>query len=156
MNITCLAIGKTKERAYEAFQAHYIEKLRHYCNIEYLEIPSLKNASKLAKKQLQEAEGKIILEKVSPKSQLILLDEKGKEYSSKEFASRLEKKQLNATTDLIFIIGGAYGFSPAVYQAAHEKMALSKMTFTHQMVRVIFLEQLYRAFSIIKGEKYHH
>ena len=156
MNITCLVVGKTKEKAHQAFPEDYLDKLKHYCNIKYVELSNPKNASKLNKAQLQDLEGKMILEKISTKAQLILLDEKGKQYSSTEFAEHIEKKQLNATTEIVFVIGGAFGFSQEVYHAAQEKMALSKMTFTHQMVRVIFLEQLYRAFSIIKGEKYHH
>lgn len=156
MNITCLAIGKTKESAYVSFHQHYLQKLKHYCQINYLEIPSHKNANKLNTEQLKEEEGKIILSIIPDKAHVILLDETGKNYHSKEFAEDLKKKSLNATTELYFIIGGAYGFSSSVYHRAQEKMALSKMTFTHQMVRLIFLEQLYRAFSIIKGEKYHH
>ena len=156
MNITCFSIGKTKEPEYVKFIEFYTKKLNHYNTFQYIELPSLKNASKLSKEKLKEEEGRLILKKIKPNSPIILLDEKGKNHSSKEFASYIDKKMIGGGQEIYFIIGGAFGFSDEVYQRANEKIALSKMTFTHQMVRVIFLEQLYRAFSIIKGEKYHH
>jgi len=156
MNITCFSIGKTKEPEYVKFIEFYTKKLNHYNSFQYIEIPSLKNANKLSKEKLKEEEGKLILKKTKPNSPIILLDEKGKNHSSKEFASYINKKMISGGQEIYFVIGGAFGFSDEVYQRANEKIALSKMTFTHQMVRVIFLEQLYRVFSIIKGEKYHH
>ncbi|MFT6715542.1 MAG: 23S rRNA (pseudouridine1915-N3)-methyltransferase [Saprospiraceae bacterium] len=156
MNITCISIGKTKESEYVKFIEFYTKKLNHYNSFEYLEYPALKNSNKFSKEKLKEEEGKLILKKIKQNSQVILLDEKGRNHSSREFASYINKKMVGGGQEIYFIIGGAFGFSEAIYQRANEKIALSKMTFTHQMVRIIFLEQLYRAFSIIKGEKYHH
>ncbi len=156
MNIVCIAIGKTKEPEYVKFIAHYAEKLSHYVNFEYIELPSLKNAHKFSKEKLREEEGKLILKKIKKSYHIILLDEKGKHHSSAAFASMINNKMVSSSQHLCFVVGGAFGFSPEMYRLANEKLALSKMTFTHQMVRVIFLEQLYRAFSIIKGEQYHH
>lgn len=156
MKITCISIGKTKEKEYVKFIDFYSKKIGHYNSFEYLELPALKNASKLNAAQLKNEEGRLILKKISPKTHLILLDEKGKIFSSGKFSEHLNRKMIAGGSEITFIIGGAYGFSDELYQRANEKIALSLMTFTHQMVRVIFLEQLYRAFSIVKGEKYHH
>ncbi|MFT6747818.1 MAG: 23S rRNA (pseudouridine1915-N3)-methyltransferase [Glaciecola sp.] len=156
MNITCISIGKTKEQEYVKFIEFYTKKLNHYNTFQYVELPALKNANKLSQDKLKQEEGELILKKIKGNGQIILLDEKGKNHSSKEFATYINKKMISGGQDIYFIIGGAFGFSDSMYQKSNDKMALSKMTFTHQMVRVIFLEQLYRAFSIIKGEKYHH
>ena len=120
------------------------------------EIPELKNASSLSREQIKTVEGKSILKCVRPTDELILLDEHGREFRSVEFASFLEKKMTTSARDVVFVIGGAYGFSQEVYDRSDSKISLSKMTFSHQMVRTIFVEQLYRAFTIIKGESYHH
>ena len=120
------------------------------------EIPELRNASSLSRDQIKTAEGKLILGKVKPSDDVILLDEHGKEFRSVEFADYLQKKLSTSPRDIVFVIGGAYGFSQEVYSRADSKMSLSKMTFSHQMVRTIFVEQLYRAFTIMKGESYHH
>jgi 23S rRNA (pseudouridine1915-N3)-methyltransferase len=156
MNITCISIGKTKESEYIKFIEFYSKKINHYSGFNYQELPGLKNANKLAVDKLKEEEGKLILKNIKPNSQIILLDESGKNYNSRDFASFISKKMIDGGKDIYFIIGGAFGFSDTLYHKAIGKISLSKMTFTHQMVRVIFLEQLYRAFSIIKGEKYHH
>ena len=120
------------------------------------EIPELKNTSALSKAQIKEKEGGLILKNIKPTDRVILLDEHGKEYRSVEFADEIRKMTLAGGKDIVFIIGGAYGFSEAVYARSDGKVSLSKMTFSHQMVRAIFTEQLYRAFTIIKGEPYHH
>jgi 23S rRNA (pseudouridine1915-N3)-methyltransferase len=156
MNITCISIGKTKEPEHVKFIEFYSKKLKHYNTFNYIELAGVKKANKLSKEKLKTEEGQLILKNVKPNSQIILLDEQGKNHSSPEFASYLNKKMIGGGQEINFIIGGAYGFSDELYQRANDKLALSKMTFTHQMVRTIFLEQLYRAFSIIKGEKYHH
>lgn len=156
MNLTCISIGKTKEAEYVKFINFYSQKLNHYNSFKYIELPTVKNASKLSKEKLKEEESALILKNIKKNSQLILLDEKGKQHSSLGFANHLNKKLIDGGNEIYFIIGGAYGFSDELYKRASEKIALSPMTFTHQMVRIIFLEQLYRAFSIIKGEKYHH
>lgn len=156
MNIYCVSIGKTKEAEYIKFIQQYEKKTQHYSSFSYIEYPSLKNANKLSQDKLKEEEGKFFLSKIPEKAIIILLDEKGKSFSSPEFAQYLNKKTLAGGQDIYFVIGGAFGFSTEMYNRGNDKIALSKMTFTHQMVRVIFLEQLYRAFSILKGEKYHH
>jgi 23S rRNA (pseudouridine1915-N3)-methyltransferase len=121
-----------------------------------MEIPELKNVSALSKDQIKVKEGELILKNVRPTDDLILLDEHGKEYSSVQMAKILQDKISYECKDIVFVIGGAYGFSDAVYARANSKLSLSKMTFSHQMVRTIFAEQLYRAFTIMKGEPYHH
>lgn len=156
MNISCISIGKTKEAEYIKFIQHYESKLKHYNPFKYIEYPALKNANKLSAEKLKIEEGKFLLGKIPKNAVLILLDEKGKTFSSPLFAKYLNKKMLSGGQEIIFLIGGAFGFSDQLYNRANDKIALSEMTFTHQMVRVIFLEQLYRGFSILKGEKYHH
>lgn len=156
MNVSCLSIGKTKEAEYVKFIQQYEKKLSHYLSFSYTEFPSLKNANKLNKEQLKEEEGKFFLSKINSKAFVILLDEKGKSFSSPEFAQYINKRTAAGGQEIVFVIGGAFGFSEEMYNRANDKIALSKMTFTHQMVRVIFLEQLYRGCSILRGEKYHH
>jgi 23S rRNA (pseudouridine1915-N3)-methyltransferase len=121
-----------------------------------VEIPELKNVSSLTKDQIKTREGELILKNVRPTDDLILMDERGKQYTSVEFAKIIQDKISYTGKDMVYVIGGAYGFSDAVYQRANSKISLSKMTFSHQMVRAIFVEQLYRAFTIMKGEPYHH
>jgi 23S rRNA (pseudouridine1915-N3)-methyltransferase len=155
MKIKLICIGKTANNYLKDGINEYIKRLQHYCNFETIEIPDVKKKN-LTEEQLKIEEGKLILNKVSKNEYLILLDERGKLYNSKEFSENINKKGINGISAITFVIGGAYGFSEEVYKNANEKLALSKMTFTHQMVRLVFLEQLYRAFTIIKGEKYHH
>ena len=134
----------------------FCKRIPHYIPFEMKVIPDLKNTRNLTEDQQKEKEGELILQQLTGGDELILLDEKGQQKSSVGFARFLEKKMLVGTKQLIFVIGGPYGFSAKVYEKAAQKMSLSAMTFSHQMVRLIFLEQLYRAFTIIKGEPYHH
>lgn len=133
----------------------YTSRLRHYIPFEIVEIPELKNVGAFSRDQIKTREGELILQKIRPQDEVILLDEHGKMMRSIEFASDMQRR-LNIGRDLVFVVGGAYGFSPEVYSRANSKISLSPMTFSHQMVRTIFVEQLYRAFTIIKGESYHH
>ena len=134
----------------------YVSRLKHYIPFSVVEIPELKNVSALTKDQIKVREGELILKNIKPADDLILLDERGKEYSSVEFAKVIQDKISYVGKDMVYVIGGAYGFSDAVYQRANSKISLSRMTFSHQMVRAIFVEQIYRAFTIMKGEPYHH
>ena len=133
----------------------YASRLSHYTTFGIDELPELKNAASLSKTQIMQKEGEMILKALKAKDFVILLDEKAKEFGSVGFAKELSVRR-QAGRDLAFVIGGAYGFSPDVYARADSKMSLSKMTFSHQMVRTIFAEQLYRAFTILRGEPYHH
>ncbi len=156
MKIKLIVIGKTKSRFLLDGENEYQKRLKHYCKFSELIILDIKNGSKFCKKELKEKEGNLILKSIKNSDYLILLDEKGLSLPSNEFANFLNKKMISSTNDLVFVVGGAFGFSENVYQRANTKLSLSKMTFSHQMVRMIFKEQLYRAFTIIKGEKYHH
>lgn len=156
MKITLLTVGKTDRDWVRQGLDIYVSRLRHYIPFALNEIPELKNVSALTKEQIKTREGELILKNIRPTDDLILLDEHGKEYSSTELARVIQDKISYVGKDIVFVIGGAYGFSEAVYQRANSKLSLSKMTFSHQMVRAIFAEQLYRAFTIIKGEPYHH
>ena len=133
----------------------YVERGNHYMPFELMTIPELKNTKNLSEDQQKQAEGELILKMLQPSDTVVLLDEHGKEYRSVEFARWLEQKR-NTARRLVFVIGGPYGFSPAVYARANEQLSLSKMTFSHQMIRLTFTEQVYRACTIIKGEPYHH
>jgi len=146
MKLILLLTGKTESQWLKNGIELYEERLRHYVGYQRIEIPELKSVSN----------GEMILKYVKPNDELILLDERGEEFSSEKFAAHLERKSIYGTKSVIFVIGGAYGFSEELYKRANEKISLSKMTFSHQMVRLIFLEQLYRAYTIIKGEPYHH
>jgi 23S rRNA (pseudouridine1915-N3)-methyltransferase len=156
MKVRFVVIGKTAFDDLKVGEQRYQSRLVHYCQFERLELPDVKNPKALSKAQIKEKEGLLLLEKIQATDLLILLDENGQQFSSEEWAGWLEKKQMQHAGHFVFVIGGAYGFSEAVYQRANFKISLSKMTFSHQMVRMIFLEQLYRAFSILKGEPYHH
>lgn len=156
MKITLLTVGKTDVKWVREGLDLYVSRLGHYTKFALVEIPELKNVSALSQIQIKEKEGELILKNVRQGDELILLDEHGEEFSSMKFAARLQEKLSRGGSDIIFAVGGAYGFSPAVYDRANSKISLSKMTFSHQMVRTIFAEQLYRAFTIIKGEPYHH
>lgn len=156
MKITLLTVGKTDKDWVRQGLDIYVSRLKHYIPFSIVEIPELKNVSALSKDQIKSKEGELILKNIRPTDDVILLDEKGKQYTSVELAKIIQDKISYAGKDIIFIIGGAYGFSDAVYQRANSKLSLSKMTFSHQMVRAIFAEQIYRAFTIIRGEPYHH
>lgn len=156
MKITLLTVGKTDKEWVRKGLEIYSSRLGHYIPFTISEIPELKNVSALSRDQIKEKEGALILAAVKDSDDVILLDERGKEMSSVEWAAMLEGRMARGGKGIVFVIGGAYGFSGAVYARANAKISLSKMTFSHQMVRVIFAEQLYRAFTIIKGEPYHH
>lgn len=156
MKIKLIVIGKTKFEFLIDGENEYHKRLKHYCKFSELVIKEVKNASKISKKELKVKEGNLILESLKNSDYVILLDDKGLELSSTDFAEFLNKKMVSSTNELVFIIGGAFGFSESLYKRANTKLSLSKMTFSHQMVRLIFKEQLYRAFTILKGEKYHH
>jgi len=156
MKITLLSIGKTNLAGLREGISLYVERLQHYIPFEYKEIPDVRNAGNLSQEQLKTQEGELILQALGNNDELWLLDENGRQFSSVEFAKYLEKRLLHSSKSLVIVIGGAFGFSDKVYQRAKEKLSLSPMTFSHQMVRLIAAEQLYRAFTIIKGEPYHH
>ena len=156
MKITLLTVGKTDVKWVREGLDLYMSRLMHYVPFCLEEIPQLRNASALSREQVKEREGGLILNKLKATDEVILLDERGKELRSLELAALLEEKLSRSPRDLVFVIGGAYGFSRAVYERADAQLSLSKMTFSHQMVRTIFAEQLYRAMTIIKGEPYHH
>lgn len=156
MKIKLICIGKTGKSFLIDGENEYLNRLKHYIPIEKIEIPDLKNAKNLSKDQIKEAEGREILSKTSTGDTIILLDEKGNKFGSVDFSNYLQQKFNSGGKNLVFIIGGAYGFSKEVYDKSNGKISLSAMTFSHQMVRMIFLEQVYRAMTILKGEPYHH
>jgi 23S rRNA (pseudouridine1915-N3)-methyltransferase len=156
MNIKLLAIGKTDNKNLQTLIDDYSKRLSFYIKFELEVIPDLKNAKNLSESQQKEKEGELILAKLAPTDQLILLDENGSNFSSIGFSDYLQKKMNAGIKTLVFVIGGPYGFSDEVYTRANAKVSLSQMTFSHQLIRLIFIEQLYRAFTIIKGEPYHH
>ena len=155
MKVKFLVIGKTAFDYLKVGEEVYQDRLKHYCSFERIEVQDVKNPKNLSKEEIKRKEASSILAKLSPNDFLVLLDENGKVFSSNEFAIWIEKRQ-SLPQNIVFLIGGAYGFDGSLYERMNMKLALSKMTFSHQMVRVIFLEQLYRAFTIIKGEPYHH
>lgn len=156
MNIKLLAIGKTDNKALQSLIDDYTKRLSFYIRFEMVELPDIKNVKSLSESQQKDKEGELILSKLTPTDQLILLDENGKNFSSVGFSQELQKKMNSGVKTLVFVIGGPYGFSDAVYSKAQGKISLSAMTFSHQMVRLFFIEQVYRAFTILKGEPYHH
>lgn len=156
MKITLLTVGKTDKDWVRQGMDIYVSRLKHYIPFSVVEIPELKNVSALTKDQIKAREGELILKNIRPTDDLVLLDERGKEYTSVELAKVIQDKISYVGKDIVYVIGGAYGFSDAVYQRADSKMSLSRMTFSHQMVRAIFVEQIYRAFTIMRGEPYHH
>jgi 23S rRNA (pseudouridine1915-N3)-methyltransferase len=156
LKIALLCIGKTDDKNLLKLKVNYQLRLQHYIKFDLEIIPDLKKTKNLSENQQKELEGELILKKIGPSDQLILLDEKGYEFRSVEFSRFLQKKMNSGVKRLVFVIGGPYGFSDAVYKKAQGKVSLSKMTFSHQMIRLIFLEQLYRAFTILKNEPYHH
>jgi len=156
MNITLLLVGKTTNPHIQALVDDYTQRLSHYTTFRVAVIPELKNTKKLTESQQKQAEGAAILQQLQPQDHLILLDERGSEMRSTELAQWLQKKQNAAIRSLVFAIGGPYGFSPDVYARANGQISLSRLTFSHQLIRVIFAEQLYRAHTILRGEPYHH
>ncbi len=156
MKTLLLVIGRTVEKHYITAIEDYIQRTKHFLSFEMEVIPELKNTKSLSMEQQKEKEGELLCKAFQPGDVIVLLDEHGKELRSVEFADWMEKKMTTVNKRLVFVIGGPYGFSPSVYQAAHEKLSLSKMTFSHQMIRLIFVEQLYRAMTILQGGPYHH
>ena len=155
MKSILILVGKTTDKHLSALIGDYVGRIGHYMPFELSVIPELKNTKSLSEDQQREREGELILRKVQSGDTLVLLDERGSEYDSVGFACWLERQQFQCKR-LLFVIGGPYGFSPSVYGRADGKLSLSKMTFSHQMVRLLFTEQLYRACTIIKGDPYHH
>lgn len=156
MNIKLLAIGKTDNKALQQLIDDYSKRLSFYVRFDIDIIPDIKNVKNLSEAQQKEKEGQLILSRLAPTDQLILLDENGKTFSSVTFANEIQKKMNSGVKTLVFAIGGPYGFSNAVYEQAKGKISLSLMTFSHQMVRLFFIEQVYRGFTILKNEPYHH
>jgi 23S rRNA (pseudouridine1915-N3)-methyltransferase len=156
MKIKLIAIGKTDNSALQALIDDYLKRLSFYIKFELEIITDIKNVKNLSEAQQKEKEGELVLAKISPMDHLILLDEDGKSFSSVAFSEELQKKMNAGIKTLVFVIGGPYGFSDQVYTKANGKIALSKMTFSHQMVRLFFIEQVYRGFTILKNEPYHH
>ncbi len=156
MNIKLIAVGKTDNPALQQLISTYEKRLSYYINFELQLLPDIKNSKSVSENQQKIKEGELILSNVEPSHHLILLDERGKEYTSIDFADELQKKMNAGIKQLTFVIGGPYGFSQAVYQRANSKLSLSKLTFSHQMIRLFFVEQLYRAFTILRNEPYHH
>ena len=156
MRVTLILVGKTVNRHFVDLVDDYTSRLKHYINFDILTIPELKNTKSLSAEQQKQQEGELILKQLQAGDQVVLLDEHGKELRSVEFSAYMEQKMQTVSKRLVFVIGGPYGFSPDVYERANGKLSLSKMTFSHQMVRLIFVEQLYRAMTIMRGEPYHH
>ena len=156
MQIKLIAIGKTDSPELDRLISNYQNRLSHYVQFSFEIIPDLKNSKNLTEKLQKEAEGKLILDKITSTDRLVLLDEKGKEMDSIGFSGFLQKQMNSGIKQLVFVIGGPYGFSEAIYKKADGSLALSKMTFSHQMVRLFVIEQLYRGFTILKNEPYHH
>lgn len=156
MNIKLLAIGKTDDKNLQALLNEYIKRLTFYVKFDLEVIPDVKNAKNMSIDQQKEKEGDLLLAKIGSGDWVLLLDEKGKKYTSLQFADYLQKRMNSGIKNLIFVIGGPYGFSPEVYARANGKISLSDMTFSHQMVRLFFVEQLYRGYTILRNEPYHH
>ena len=156
MKITFLVVGKTTDKSLTTLIEEYQKRLKFYTTFELVCIPDLKNTKNISAAEQKEKEGELILKQLTQTDTVVLCDEKGKQYRSIEFADFIEKKLLTSCKNIVFIVGGAYGFSNAVYKRANSMFSMSKMTFSHQMIRLLFVEQLYRAMTILKGEPYHH
>ena len=156
MKITLLVVGKTEDKYLLEGMEKYLNRLKHYIGFSLIVIPELKNTKHLTEAQQKTKEAESIMKQLSNADQVVLLDEKGKKYTSIQFSAYLNKQMIGSVQHLVFIIGGPYGFDESIYARANSSLSLSDMTFSHQMVRLFFIEQLYRAFSILKGEPYHH
>ena len=156
MKTILLAVGRSVENYYISAINEYVARTKHYIPFDVEIIPELKNTKNLTAEQQKEKEADLILKSLQPGDTVVLLDEHGREFRSVDFATWMERKLSTTGKRLVFIIGGPYGFSPRIYQVAQEKISLSKMTFSHQMIRMIFVEQVYRAMTILRGEPYHH
>ncbi|MDB5112855.1 MAG: rRNA ((1915)-N(3))-methyltransferase RlmH [Mucilaginibacter sp.] len=156
MKIIFLTVGKTEDAYLKEGIDKYVKRLKHYTRLELVELNELKNTKALTQEQQKAKEAELIMKKITPLDHVVLLDENGMELTSKQFAGYLEKRSNTSTTSIVFVVGGPYGFDRSVYERANDKLSFSRMTFSHQMIRLFFAEQLYRAFTIIKGEPYHH
>lgn len=156
MKFTLLAIGKTNTKYLQEGIEQYIKRLSHYIPFEFKILPDVKTTKGLTQEKQKEMEGQMFLNCIQSGDVVVLLDERGKEMTSREFSVYLDKKMVTVAKNLIFVIGGPYGFSQEMYNRANEKLSLSKMTFSHEMIRMFFIEQIYRAMTILKGEPYHH
>jgi 23S rRNA (pseudouridine1915-N3)-methyltransferase len=156
LKITLIAVGKTEDKYLIEGIEKYLQRLRHYINFTILIIPDIKNTKNLSEAQQKSKEGEFISKQINPTDVVLLLDEKGKKHSSVSFAQYLNKQMIGSVQNLVFIIGGPYGFDESIYKRANSSVSLSDMTFSHQMVRLFFVEQLYREFTILKNEPYHH
>jgi len=156
MKITLLTVGKTTNPHLIKLQEEYLNRLKFYIPFEMVVIPELKNTKSMSVSEQVEKEADMILKQIELNDKVVLLDEKGKQFSSVAFSEYIAKKIMSSHKRMIFVIGGPYGFSERIYQRANNKISLSTMTFSHQMIRLIFVEQLYRAMTILKGEPYHH
>ncbi len=156
MKITLIAVGKTDESCLNDLTEKYFKRVKAFVSLEKIFLADIKNTKKISVNEQKHKEGKLILDKLSKSDFVVLLDEKGQEYTSVEFAAFLQKRMNAGIKNLVFIIGGPYGFSQEVYQRANQKLSLSKMTFSHQLIRLIFAEQIYRAFTILNNHPYHH
>ncbi len=156
MKVVLLSVGKTDEDFYAQAMDIFRKRLSHYIPFDLEFVPDVKNTKNLSEKEQKSLEGEALLNRIRQGDHVVLLDDKGKQYSSVEFSRFMEKKAHSVSKRLVFVIGGPYGFPDDVYRRANEKLSLSRMTFTHQMVRLVFVEQLYRAMTILNGEPYHH
>lgn len=156
MKINLLCIGKTDDKEIKNLINYYLARLPRHWNFEIIEIPDVKNARNLTPDLLKKEEAKLFLNQIENTDLVVLLDEKGKQFTSREFAQKLDSYQNNSIKKICFLVGGAYGFSEEMYQRANEKISISKMTFTHQMIRLFFVEQIYRADQILQGKPYHN
>ena len=156
MKLSLIQVGKTTVKTFADIIEEYAQRLKHYLPLEIITIRDLKDTQSLSRDQIREREGELIISLIQDGDWVVLLDERGREMRSIEMAQWMEKKLSSSCRRLVFVIGGPYGFSRSVYEMAGEKLSLSKMTFSHQMVRIIFMEQLYRSMTILRGENYHH
>ncbi len=156
MKIQLIAVGKMSDAPLVQAVEKYVKRLVHYVPFQLLTVPDVKTTRSMTGQRQKEAEGSVVLSSVDARDFVILLDERGKEFTSREFASYIDRRTLSLPGNLVFVIGGPYGFSQQVYDRANDKISLSRMTLTHEMVRLFFVEQLYRAMTILRGEPYHH
>lgn len=156
MKITCILIGKTDDEYLQIGIQKFAQRISHFCTFSFIEIPDIARSKKISINEQKKKEGELILQKIQPHAHVILLDEKGKQFTSTEFAHKIEQFQNNAIKEVVFIIGGPYGFSQDIYNKHYQMLSCSRMTFSHQMIRLFLVEQLYRAYTIIQGLPYHH
>jgi 23S rRNA (pseudouridine1915-N3)-methyltransferase len=156
MKVILLTVGKTNEINFINSISDYQKRLKFYIPFELIELPELRNTKSLSEEQQKQREGEMLLQAIDAADDVVLLDDKGSEFTSMQFSAFMQRKMAGGSKRLVFVVGGPYGFSPAVYSRANGKISLSRMTFSHQMVRLIFVEQLYRAMTILRGEPYHH